>query len=335
MKRLCRSSLCLTFGRHCTTRGPSQPHDTGIDNRPARETLPDGAPARETKQQRTYVTVTESPLSNVHVLSLNSPPVNTLTSEVIRDLLGELRRLANPESGCRGIVLTSDLPTTFSSGLDLNVFAREPFDQAIFAHYWAQFQELFMTMHAFPLPLVAAINGHAPAAGCIMACACDYRVMAEGTVASPSNSQESAKVKPSRPFTIGITATRAGFAAPPFVARNLAWIVGPRIAQDMLTRGSTLTAAEAQKVGLVDEVVGDGGEAVVAALHEIERYLELPMEHTRWLVKDHMRRPILALLQDKNLRSEDCVYFADMIQSPDVRRDLQNYAQSLSKKKSS
>jgi Delta3-Delta2-enoyl-CoA isomerase len=330
-----RRSLCISLvGRHCSTASsvPSQPHDTGVDNRSPPRWGQVEAPPTEEAKRTSVVTVTESPLANVHVLSLNSPPVNTLTSDVIRDLLGELRRLADPESGCRGIVLTSDLPTTFSSGLDLNVFSREPFDQAIFAHYWAQFQELFMTMHAFPLPLVAAINGHAPAAGCIMACACDYRVMAEGPTPVVSSENPS---KPSRPFMIGITAARAGFAAPPFVARNLSWIVGSRVAQDMLTRGSTLTAVEAHRIGLVDEVVGDGGEAVVAALHEIERYLELPMEHTRWLVKDHMRRPIMALLQDKNLRAEDCVYFADMIQSPDVRRDLQNYAQSLSKKKSS
>lgn len=329
MKRLLTLNSVVAVGRHCSTStGPSQPHDTGVDPRP-QHAVPQAAAEEDTAVKRQFVSVVESPLANVHVLSLKSPPVNTLTSEVIRELLGELRRLADPDSGCRGVVLTSDLPTTFSSGLDLNVFAREPFDQAIFAHYWAQFQELFVTMHAFPLPLVAAINGHAPAAGCIMACACDYRVMAEG----PSSSAPRADAaKPSRPFTIGVTAAKAGFAAPPFVARNLSWIVGHRLAQDMLTRGSTLTASEAHAIGLVDEVVSEGSETVVAALHEVERYLELPMEHTRWLVKDHMRRPIVALLKDKNMRADDCIYFAEMIQSPEVRRDLQRYAKSLSKK---
>lgn len=331
MRRVCRPAIHSThLSRWCSALGttPSQPHDSGNDVRPSAEHSGVATKHDSTTKSSTSVAVSDSPLPHVRILSLSSPPVNTLTSTVISDLLVELRRLASPESECRGVVLTSDLPATFSSGLDLNIFVKDPFEPATFAHYWAQFQELFMTMHAYPLPLVAAINGHAPAAGCIMACACDYRVMAEG----PSR-ESGSETKPPRPFTIGVTAARAGFAAPSYVAKNLSWIVGHRVAQDMLTRGATLTAREAFDVGLVDEVVNDGGEAVVAALHEVERYLQMPMEHTRWLVKDHMRRPVVWPLRDKNTRTDDCVKFAEMLQSPIVRRDLLSYSQSLSKKK--
>lgn len=271
------------------------------------------------------VVVSDSAIDTVKIVSLANPPVNTLTDKVMSDLLIALRLLATPESGCRGVILTSQLPTTFSSGLDLNVLIADPFDAAKFAHYWAQFQELFLTLHSYPLPLVAAINGHAPAAGCIMACACDYRVMAR----RPNSSDTSAK---QRDFSIGITATRGGFCAPPYVASNLAWIVGRRVAEDLITCGKTLTADEAHAVGLVDDVVEESDQAVVAALEEVERYLQMPAEHTRWLVKDHMRRPLTRYLKDKEGRAEDCLSFSEMIQSPVVVADLRNYVASLSKR---
>jgi 3,2-trans-enoyl-CoA isomerase len=270
------------------------------------------------------VAVRDAAIDGVSIIEIYNPPVNILSGPIMTTMLEELRRLAAPEAKCRGIILSSALPTTFSAGLDLNILYTN-FNENVFREYYALFQEMFVILHRYPHPIVAAVNGTAPGAGCALALCSDYRVMARHA------NQPNGK---SAPFRIGITVARAGFAAPTFLDANLALVVGERPAERLLTSGAMLTADEALRMGLVDEVVEERSEVLPAAEAEVERMLkDNPAEFGRWLVKDQLRRPIVELLGTEELRKKDADDFMRTLRHPKVMSHLDAYMKALSKRK--
>ena len=75
--------------------------------------------------------------------------------------------------------------------------------------YWTHVQDMWLSLYMAPIPMIAAVNGAAPAGGCLMALSCDYRVMAQ----HPK-------------FNIGLNETLLGIVAPTWVRwfRELSWI---------------------------------------------------------------------------------------------------------------
>lgn len=102
-------------------------------------------------------------------------------------------------------------------------------------------QQVYLDLYGSRLATVAAIQGHAPAAGCFLAMACDYRVMFEGTSAD-------------RVPTIGLNETQLGIAAPFWMGQMLVRTIGFRQAELALALGTLFTPKLALSVGLVDEV---------------------------------------------------------------------------------
>ena len=105
-----------------------------------------------------------------------------------------------------------------------------------FVRYLEKFTNLYTYLFQFPKPIVAALNGHTIAGGCVLATACDFRVMASG------------KGK------IGLN--EITFGAPFFAgsAEMLRFCVGSRNAQSILYSGAMYSAEEAFGIGLVDQV---------------------------------------------------------------------------------
>lgn len=253
-------------------------------------------------------------------MEMNGGRANVLTSGFISALLKAISEACDPDkSKCRGIILTSKTPGIFSAGLDLNEINTN-LAQERFAHYWNQFQQLFTTLNTLPVPLVSAINGHAAAAGCILALTSDYRVMA--------------RHHPSRPtdLTISIAAARAGFVVPPYVAGSLEHVVGFRKAEELLSLGLIVSADEALRIGLVDEVVEHHDEAIVPCLQFMEKLLELPSPAPYWMVKDMARRRLVAPLCTPALRTQDTVSFYNLFSNPRVRAALAAHTQKITKK---
>ena len=187
----------------------------------------------------------------------------------------------------RGVVLASDVAGVFSAGLDLRClldakghtngtgkstmdgpttqqFAAEAAAATDrFVTYWHVFQELAVLLDTYPLPVVASIEGNAPAAGAILALCCDARVMLEyhrytNKATAGAGAGAAAETVAVRLSTIGIPAVRAGFCVPPWVAAMLTrTVAAARIAERMLCRGEMLSAQQAKEVGLIDAVVND------------------------------------------------------------------------------
>ncbi|GMF17416.1 unnamed protein product [Phytophthora lilii] len=103
--------------------------------------------------------------------------------------------------------------------------------------FWTSLQDLYLRLYTTRLAAVAAIEGHSPAGGCLLAMCCDYRIMTSG--------------KP----MIGLNETQLGIVAPTWFRDTFVNTIGHREAEKMLGLGLQVDATKAKAIGLVDEAV--------------------------------------------------------------------------------
>jgi enoyl-CoA hydratase/carnithine racemase len=172
----------------------------------------------------------------VREIRLARPPVNALSAALLAALdeaLAAAIREADSRGGPRALVL-SGAPGMFSAGLDVReVMAGEASMQALILSFAAVQKKL---VHS-PLPIVAALTGHSPAGGAVLALLCDHRIMAAGA------------------FRIGLNEVRVGLYPGELIYRIYARIIGEQRAASWLSRGAMVLPEEALAAGLVDEVV--------------------------------------------------------------------------------
>jgi len=113
----------------------------------------------------------------VHELKLARAPVNALNPSLCDALAAAIN--AAVSAGAHGIVLCGG-PKVFSAGLDVPYLVSLGEDRAALKSAWNAFFSAARTLAQAPIPVVAAMSGHAPAGGCVLALCCDYRVMARG-----------------------------------------------------------------------------------------------------------------------------------------------------------
>ena len=128
---------------------------------------------------------------------------------------------SNPK--IQSVILSSSNPKIFSAGLDVSELVSPNPDRL--PKFWNSLQQLYLDLYGSRLAVVAAIQGHAPAAGCFLAMACDYRIMSSGE----DNSGDGGGGDMKKRFvpTIGLNETQLGIAGElPWVHGVLACIVG-------------------------------------------------------------------------------------------------------------
>lgn len=185
-------------------------------------------------------------------INLDHPPANALSLEMIAALDAAV---AESISGDARAVIISGQPGMFSAGLDVPSLLRH--GRHGIRQVWGDFFSLLESIARSPVPVVAAITGHSPAGGAVIALFCDYRVMAEGS------------------FKIGLNEVEVGVTLPPLLLDALARQVGRSQAERLGVTGMLVSGEEAYRVGLVDELVP--AKAVVPqALARCERMLALP-----------------------------------------------------------
>jgi len=167
----------------------------------------------------------------VRELSLSRAPVNALDPGLIEALRSGLREAR--QAGCKAIVI-SGRPGFFSAGLDVPELLR--LDRAEMRQAWAEFLGLLGDVAMSELPIAAAMTGHSPAGGAVLAICADYRVLADG------------------PYVMGLNEVEVGLPVPEVIYRVLAHVVGERTAERLAVSGALLGPAEALRCGLVDEV---------------------------------------------------------------------------------
>jgi enoyl-CoA hydratase/carnithine racemase len=171
------------------------------------------------------------------LVTIDNPGANTWDTEslpALQDLVGKL----NNERDVYALVLTGAGEKFFSAGADLKLFADgDPETARKMAQY---FGSAFEALADFRGVSIAAINGFAMGGGLEVAMACDIRIAEEqAQMALPE-----AKV--------GLLPCAGG-------TQRLSWLVGEGWAKRMILCGERVNAATAERIGLVEEVVGKGG----------------------------------------------------------------------------
>ncbi len=151
------------------------------------------------------------------------------------DLMGMLAvRLDEIESIDAEAVVLTGTGSSFSAGLDLKriLDGGEPYVRTLLAAVRRTIARLF----TFPRPVVAALNGHAIAGGCVLACACDYRVMADGVA------------------KIGFPAFGVRMPYPSLGMEILQFVAPLAQLEELVYGGQLYTPEQARGLGLVNEV---------------------------------------------------------------------------------
>lgn len=182
---------------------------------------------------------------------IDNPGANTWDEESLPALKDLVEKL-NDDKEIYALVLTGAGDRFFSAGADLKLFADgDPATARTMAEF---FGAAFETLADFRGVSIAAINGFAMGGGLEVAMACDLRVAEEqAQLALPE-----AKV--------GLLPCAGG-------TQRLAWLVGEGWAKRMILCGERIDAATAERIGLVEEVVGRG-EALSRALALAEQAAE-------------------------------------------------------------
>ena len=170
-------------------------------------------------------------------LTLNRPEKkNALNDELIIELKRSLSDAAASES-VRAIVIDG-AGTDFCSGADLS--ALEKISKASAAENADDARallELFVLIRKLPVPVIAAVRGRALAGGCGLATSCDI-VLASSTA------------------RFGYPEVKIGFV-PAIVTAILRRNVSEKLAFELLTRGETISADEAHRIGLINQVFNE------------------------------------------------------------------------------
>ena len=169
----------------------------------------------------------------VAVLRMEHGKVNAMDLDLLQALareLSEVERTADRHA----LVLTGSR-RIFCAGVDLFRFVEGGADylDAFFRTMVSCFRQLFL----FPRPVIAAVNGHAIAGGCVLASAADYRVMGRDA------------------GTIGVPELKVGIPFPTPAIEILRFAASTRHLQQLVYLGKTYDPEAAHRVGLVDELV--------------------------------------------------------------------------------
>ncbi len=168
-------------------------------------------------------------VDGVAKISINRPPLNILNAETLLELTMVLET-ARTDSSVSVVVITGVGDRAFSAGVDIQDHLPEKVGSTLNV-----FNKVFYALQRLDKPTIAVVNGVALGGGCELAMGCDMVIASE-------------KAKFGQPeITVG--------AIPPIAVVLLPRLVGSTKAYELILTGDVITAAEAERIGLVNKVV--------------------------------------------------------------------------------
>ncbi len=216
--------------------------------------------------------------AGVATITLNRPDKrNAISFELIDDLM---RAMKEVEKSSAQVLILTGAGKAFCSGMDLDNL------KALLGRSAEQnlkdsqtMVTLFRSLYEFPKVTIAAVNGAAIAGGTGLAVLCDF------TLAVPE-------------AKFGYTEVRIGFV-PAIVSTFLLRQVGEKQARDLLLTGRIITAEEALRIGLINEIVS--AEKLSSRAHELAAQLmensPTSLRLTKRLLNDHARAELDAQIE--------------------------------------
>jgi enoyl-CoA hydratase/carnithine racemase len=240
----------------------------------------------------------------VALVSVDNPPVNAMSDAVLEGLEASARRLGADE-GVRAIVLTGAGGRAFMAGADLDELGRMLGDGDGIEQHTALTRRIFELWEELPQPVVAAVQAAAVGGGLELVLVCDL------VVADPD-------------ARFGLPEVRIGLMPGAGGTQRLPRRIGTGPAKELLLLGTTITAARARELGLVNRVSAPG-----AALAEA---LALAGEHAA--LPALARRPAIKLAVDGHgddrlaagLERERSLFF-EIVATEDVREGYRAFVE--------
>jgi enoyl-CoA hydratase len=228
---------------------------------------------------------------------------NALSEPLVEALRGAVARLR--DDGAPAMLLRSSHPSLFCPGWDLKRLAGAGYDDV--RRFLENFSALILDLFSYPGPTAALIEGHAVAGGCLMAMACDFRVMAIGQP------------------RIGLSEVNLGVPVPAGCVEMLRARLSPSVVEEMLFLGDGYPAQRAAELGVVQRAkAAEGLEATAAA--EIRRLSGKPRAayaRTKAFLFGGVWRRM------RNLGSEADAAFLESWFDPETQERVAAIAQSL------
>jgi enoyl-CoA hydratase len=171
---------------------------------------------------------------NILIITVDRPKVlNALNAQTVEEI-GQAFAAAHNDESVRCVIVTGAGEKAFVAGADINELARMT---PIVGKFTSEMgQNVFLQIERFPKPVIAAINGFALGGGCELALACHMRIASE-------------KAQLGLPeVSLGIIPGYGG-------TQRMVRLLGKGKAFELICSGERVTAAEAERIGLVNRVV--------------------------------------------------------------------------------
>ena len=169
----------------------------------------------------------------VGIITINrEKALNALNSQVLDELNATLDAVNLDTTRC--LILTGAGEKSFVAGADIGEMST--LTKAEGEAFGKKGNDVFRKLETFPLPVIAAVNGFALGGGCEISMSCDIRICSDNAVFGQPE------------VGLGIT---PGFGG----TQRLARLVGPGMAKQMIYTARNIKAADAYRIGLVNQVV--------------------------------------------------------------------------------
>ena len=243
-----------------------------------------------------YVTVEKR--EGITTLTLLRGKVNALNGAVVDEVKGTFTTLENDEE-TRAIILTGR-GKFFSFGFDIPEFLS--YTKEEFTRYLTEFTGLYTYMFSYPKPIVAALNGYTIAGGCMLALACDHRVMVTGNAR--------------------ISLNEISFGASVFAGsmEMLRFWAGSKNATNVLNSGALYSANEAKKLGMIEDITTDKELKNLATNVAMELGSKHPPAFAS--IKQQLRKSTLEEMQSRE--AESIEKFVEIWYSKETWENLKN-----------
>ena len=233
---------------------------------------------------------------NNHVLTLRLAhgKANAMDLELCEALIRELREAE--ASDARAVILTGT-GSIFCAGVDLFRMTNE--GAKYVERFFPALRDSLHALFTFPKPIIAAVNGHAIAGGCLLTAACDYRLMSAGKIGVPE-------------LLVGVPF--------PAVAIEILKFACGRDAQSLIYSGRTVTPDDARLAGLIDEIVAP--DFLHARANHVARELAAIDGRNFAITKKQLRGDTLARINKITPLDADAV---KMWSAPEVHDHIRDY----------
>ncbi|XP_026762668.2 enoyl-CoA delta isomerase 1, mitochondrial-like [Galleria mellonella] len=244
----------------------------------------------------------------IAVLTLQRPPVNSLNVELLQAIINAFDDAA--AKGCKGMILTSSLPTVFSAGLDINELYKPEMKRLTL--FWKTFHDMALKFLTSDFPTATAINGHTPAGGYAVAMLSEYRVTTKGQ------------------FTIGFNDTALGIVPSAWITDLMLHTLSPRRGELALMASTMFSPSDALKEGLVDDIAEDKAGAIEKCKGFINQFNNIPKwTHSPCLQKIR-RIPLESLYKYLNENPNEVL---DQVTKKETQNALGEYVEKLKRRK--